>query len=432
MSFAFKRPRGHLRGALLRNTLWMFLGHVLRTGAQAAYFVVLARALGPEGYGAFAGTAALVSVFAPYSSMGSGNLLIRNVARDEQAFARAWGNALAMTVATGSGLVLLVIWLAKHILPPSVPAFLVLGVAVGDLVCLRLADVAGQAFQAFRRLGWTAQLQVIPTLLRLVAALALLYVAESSSLTWWGVFYGLTGGVSAGVGVWLVCRKLGKPEPDFGSATASLKEGFYFAVSLSSQGVYNDIDKTLLARLISTEVAGVYAAAYRIVDAAFAPVRALLYASYPLFFQHGSAGLRGSLRLAGRLTPAAAAYGLVACGGVFLGARFIPVLLGPGFGTSADAARLLAPLPFLRSLHYFAADTLTGADRQALRSFLQIAVAVFNALLTFALVQGFSWQGAAYASLASDGLLALLLWGAVLVGVRREPQLQKQLGRLPG
>src|SRR5580704_12844569 len=86
------------RSVLARNTLWMFLGQGLRLALQGACFVVIARALGVLNYGAFIGAVSLVAIFAPFATLGFGNLLIKNVARDRRLFPQYWGNGLLVSV----------------------------------------------------------------------------------------------------------------------------------------------------------------------------------------------------------------------------------------------------------------------------------------------------------------------------------------------
>ena len=74
----------------------------------------------------------------------------------------------------------------------------------------------------------------------------------------------------------------------------------YFAASQTSQTVYNDIDKTMLARLSTLEATGIYGAAYRIIDVSFVPVSALLWSSYPSFFRAGARGISASFEYASR------------------------------------------------------------------------------------------------------------------------------------
>ena len=74
------------KSILARNTGWMLLGQGLKLVIQALYFTVIARALGAANYGAFVGVVGLVGILFPFSTLGSGYLLIKNVARDKHQF----------------------------------------------------------------------------------------------------------------------------------------------------------------------------------------------------------------------------------------------------------------------------------------------------------------------------------------------------------
>jgi O-antigen/teichoic acid export membrane protein len=228
------------------------------------------------------------------------------------------------------------------------------------------------------------------------------------------LLYLLSTAVSASVGVLLVYLKLGSPRLDIARVTSELREGFYFSVSHSAASIYNDIDKTMLARLYTLEAAGLYAAAYRLIDVSFTPVRSLLFASFARFFQHGTAGLRGSFSFAKRLIPLAGAYGLFIGVALYLTAPLLPYLLGDEYQSAVEAVRWLALLPFLRAMHYFVADALTGAGFQGLRTGVQVIVGLFNVLINLVLIPTYSWRGAAWATIASDTLLLLglcaILW----------------------
>jgi len=400
----------------------MGLGLGIRVVVQAAYFIVIARSLGAEGYGAFVSVIALVNILVPFSGLGSGYLLVQNVSRSAELFAKYWGNVLAMTLLSGLVFVGAVLWLSHYFLPGSIPPLLVLLIAVSDLLFARVLDAGGLAFLAFQRLAWTAHLQVLLSLSRLGAALSLVGLVASPTPLELGWVYLLSTAVSACVGAFFVHRKLGTPGLDLAKVAAEIKEGFYFSVSLSAQNVYNDIDKTMLARLSTLEAAGIYAAAYRLIDVSFTPVRSLLYASYSRFFQHGAVGVRGSFGFAKRLLPITSAYGLIVGAALYLTAPLLPYLLGADYENAVEAVRWLAVLPLLKAVHYFLADTLTGAGFQGLRSGLQSLVAVCNVLICLLLIPIYSWRGAAWASIVSDALLLLGL-GVVLWYIHRKERL---------
>ena len=73
-----------LRSSLARNTAWMFIGAGLRVVIQGLYFIAIARTLGANKYGAFIGVLALVGIAVPFGDLGTGNLLVKNVSRDQE------------------------------------------------------------------------------------------------------------------------------------------------------------------------------------------------------------------------------------------------------------------------------------------------------------------------------------------------------------
>jgi hypothetical protein len=146
---------------IVKNTLWMLIGHGLRTILQAAYFILLARAVGAAGYGAFIGVSALVAILAPFASLGSGNILVKHVARDPSVFDKYWGNALLLTLVSGGMLLAALLVTSRFALPSSIAMLLIVTIGVADLLLTRLADISGQAYQAVQRLGRTAQPQPV-------------------------------------------------------------------------------------------------------------------------------------------------------------------------------------------------------------------------------------------------------------------------------
>jgi O-antigen/teichoic acid export membrane protein len=112
---------------------------------------------------------------------------------------------------------------------------------------------------------------------------------------------------------------------------------------------------------------------------------------------------------------------LLAFAGLLVGAPLIPKILGGEYLRTVEALRWLAILPLFKTVHYFFADALSGAGYQGLRMCLQIVVAVFNVLVNLWVIPAYSWRGAAWSSLASDGFLALLMWIAISALRRRQP-----------
>lgn len=404
---------------LARNTAWMMCGQGLRLLIQALYFVEIARSLGVRNYGAFIGVVALVGIVYPFGALGSGNLLVKNVARDKALFPVYWGRALVTTMTTGSLVFFLVLALSHFALPAQIPLRLVALVAGADLFGLNLMTIAGQAFQAFERLNWTATFNVLMSAGRLLGALLLVAIHPHPSPLQWGyIYFGCTGTVAV-VASSLAWSALGAPVLRLQLFHRELREGLYFSVSQTAQTVYNDIDKTMLARLGTLEATGIYGAAYRLIDVSFVPISALLWSAYPNFFRAGAGGLSASLDYARSLLFRALAYAGGICAFLLVSASLVPRILGPEYAATAEALRWLAVLPIFKSLHYFLSDALTGAGYQAVRTSLQASVAIFNVLINLWLIPAYSWRGAAWSSIASDAALFCGIGTAVYILSRR-------------
>lgn len=400
---------------LVRNTMWMIAGQGVRLVIKAVYFVEIARSLGPRNYGAFVGVVALVGIASPFGALGSGNLLIRGVSRNTISFRRYWGQSLVVTICCGSSLLAAVLLLSRFVLSTEIPLALVALVGISDILGLNIITLAGQAFTAFEQLKWTAVIWITMSAVRLGGALILIAVHSHPSALQWGYFYCGGNIVVALAAFILVCHRLGLPELRRPNGAGDLREGIYFSISLSAETLYNDIDKTMLVRLATLDAAGIYGAAYRLIDVSTVPIAALLASAYSKLFRVGLGGIGSTFDYTGRLLVRSLAYASLVCLLLLWSAGLIPFILGPGYAETVEALRWLAVLPVLKSVHYFLADALTGADYQRLRSLIQVGVAAFNILINLWVIPAYSWRGAAWSSIASDGLLACILGIAVLV-----------------
>ena len=287
---------------LIRNTLWMLGGQGFRVMIQALYFILLARLLGAEGLGTFVGVVSLVGIVAPLANLGSGNLLVKNAARDPRLFRAYWGRGLMVTSVTASSLIAAILLASSLLLPKSVPFGLVLCVALADLFFARLLDLSSQAFMAFQRLRPQAQLPAMLDIVsRLVAAAWLGLAGPAPTAATWSCCY-LAVSACVGVAAVLVaCRELGRPGLDRGRHAGELGEGALFSIGGQTEGIYQNIDKYMLLRLSAQGTTGIYVAAYRLIDAAYTPISSLFAATYARFFQHGMEGIRGTLRFTRRI-----------------------------------------------------------------------------------------------------------------------------------
>lgn len=409
--------------SLRKGSMWVIGGQFLSIALQAIYFVLMGRTLGSAEYGAFVGVVALVNVLSQFSSGGMEMILVRNLSRDRASFAVTWGNALRATLYGFLALVAISIGFAHLTLAPQLRS-LVPWIALSDGLFGKLVQVASRAFQGVGQLRRNAQLTTYINLGRAALAGGLaVYVHAAhrhASAALWARIYWLSPLVVALVALWMVTAELGWPAR--GCLTRKdLSEGMSFSLSNCSISIYNDIDKTFLVSLGMTYAAGIYAAAYRVVDVASAPLYGLYTAAMPRLFREGGKSVRAAEALTARLMKRTVPYGIAVSVASFAGAGLLPIIFGKSFAASAVALRWLCLLPLLRVLHYGWGSVITASTSQWMRTATQVLAAVLNLLLVWLMVPRWSWQGAAVASLLTDGALVLFCWIVLSWLRRKEP-----------
>lgn len=414
-----------MSNGLRRGSAWMIGGQMAALAFQAIYFVLMGRTLGSREYGALVGVVAMVAVLAQFSSCGMEMILLRNVSRDRASFAATWGTALRVS-AFGFILLLLIALALGRVFLRGELLLLVPWIAVSDGLFGKAAQLAGRALQGAGQLRAMAKLTAAMSAGRAALACAVFAYAR-----WWGGHvdallwarvYWIAPLLVGGIAFYVVTARFGWPRFER-MRHRDWSEGFSFSLSNSSISLYNDIDKTFLVSLGNTLAAGIYGAAYRVADVASAPLYSVYAAATPKLFREGAAHVERAHALSIQILRRTLLYGVGASTGLYFGARLLPWLFGPSFQESVVALRWLCLLPLLRVLHYAWGTTITASASQWYRTATQAGAAVLNLALCAWMIPLWSWKGAAWASLLTDGSLAVLSW-LVLRSIRTKAGIQ--------
>ncbi|HEX5235971.1 MAG TPA: oligosaccharide flippase family protein [Silvibacterium sp.] len=405
--------------SLRRGSAWLVGGQMAAIAFQAVYFVLMGRTLGSREYGAFVGVVALVAVLNQFSSCGMEMILLRNVSRDRSLFAATWGSALRVSVLGFVALLAAAVGFGHVFLRPDL-RLLVPWIALSDGLFGKAAQLASRALQGAGRLRAMAQLTAGMSLGRALLAAALFGYArwwggQADALLWARVYWIaplIVGAIACGI----VTARLGWPRFER-MRYRDWSEKFSFSLSNSSISLYNDIDKTFLVSLGNTFAAGIYGAAYRVVDVATAPLYSIYAAATPRLFREGGESVESAHALSNRILRRTILYAAGAAVALFFGAGLLPRLFGASFEESVVALRWLCLLPLLRVLHYSWGTTITASASQWNRTATQAVAAVLNLGLCAWMIPRWGWEGAAVASVMTDGALAVFSW-AVLWRIR--------------
>lgn len=397
---------------LARDTAHVGLWQAIRVGGQALWIVLIARLLGPHGYGAFAGAAGLATAVGGLTGLGMGLVMLQDVARDPSLFDDRWSKAVVACLVSGIVLAMLFIGLAPLILGQAVSLTALIAIGLSELLLFPFISIAAFAFSARNRMGTAAALPALMAAFRVLAALAFWMATPVRTLDAYAWFHAIATALCA-AGTWLWVRRQLRPRPvPFRLERHTLGEGFGFSLMWMVGNALNSLDKTLVLRLAGAEIAGLYAASYRFATVLALPVEALTMAAGPRLFRHGG-GTQKQPQLIRRLLLVALLYTLVAAAALWAMAGVLPWLLGARFEPAVSAARWMALFVPCYGLRLLGSNVLMASNCKTLRAIIEACG--LGLLIVFALLwlPRHGLQGAVMMICATEALLALVSWSVI-------------------
>ena len=393
------------RSRIARNFLVYSLDYGLRIFIQLGYFLVISRSLGPAAYGGFASITAITLLASTFSGIGCDQVLIRQVAKEHRPFAESFGNALSSVLYSSLVLVPLVMALSLVLDFATLSLTGVAMIAIADIVMNRAVWLANTSFQAHER----AQVQMVINLsalgLKFISVVLAWQLSDPLTLNAWALWYLAGATCSAVLAVSIVVAKLGAPRMTW--RPREIGDGFIYSLEFASLAGLRDLDKTVVVQTLGATAGGYYTAAFRIVDTASVPVRALLAATYTRYFHHSRSGGEAALGFARKVIP----YMVVLCILVGLGllvcAPVVPMLIGEDYRPAVGLIRILSIYPLLFGLSALNGDVLRALQQQRARLLIMLGLMVIYVPAIWLGTRLLAEDGAAIGRIAVQALLFL-------------------------
>ena len=388
----------------------MLAWQVLRATMQATWGIGLARVVGPEQYGLFAGFAGLASTLGALTGVGFGLLMLQNASRQPERFANYWNAALAAAGVSAALLATTYFCLASIFTGEKVSLFFLVAVGIPELVCLPLIVICSYAFQANERMGWAGALYAIAPLGNLLALVAFLALDDNQTISAylpWHMGISLTATMlSLAVVYLLISPRKKMPELN----TEDRNSAPSFAAMQMADTALASLDKTLVLRIAGSEFAGQYTAAYRLATVVALPVVSLALSVTPRLFRrrHGTAAEDRLERK--QLFGVATGIGFVTVPLMWILSFMLPWLLGTQFEPAAALSRQLLLLPALLGLSALGCSVLMTDGQRGTRVMVQTGAVAGLLLLIPWLIENHHSNGAAWAVQIVYAALVVAIW----------------------
>jgi O-antigen/teichoic acid export membrane protein len=392
-------------GRVATNTIARAAGEAVAKAASLAFYIVLARQLGSEDYGAFVFALAWTGALLIGAGFGTDELIAREVARDRSGAGRYLSNVVALKAVTAAlllGVAMAVVFIGGYSAAERAATLLVgLGV-VAEVVAKSWHSI----FQGYERLELISACLILQRVLTAVVGIAILLAGGglvAAALVYMG---GALAGLAAAELLWRRFTYAHRPRPTRAGAWALLIGGLPIGVAALLWVVLLKVDVLMLSFLASNRAVGLYAAASRLVEGTQFVAWAFDAAMLPWIARTTGPRLeRGYMLGLKFLFAALLPVGLlVAC---FSGA-IIALLYGSDFAGAATPLALLAPGIALYGLQSLSGTLLIARDAPGVLVRVAGFVAVQNIACNAVAIPLWGADGAAAVALSSSLLMTVL------------------------
>ena len=390
-----------LSKSLVKNTLALSIPNMLNPVVSFVLVLVISRYMGVEGLGEYSLVLSYVAVFAVIASLGLGDLIVRETAREPQDVLVFLSNA-AMFGAISSVAAIVGMNVFVAAMGYSAEVFTACLIMSFSLVASTVTTYLEAVFRSMEKAEYVAFTFLVENVIRVALCVVLVLhgygivtlfaVILATRVFGAALLFGLFVKVH-GMPGWQVrpeiWRSLVRHAPTFASIA------IFATIHLS-------IDTIMLSKLKSIESVGVYSAADRLLDITKMLPIAFAAALLPFFTKEFSGGVE---RLRG-LASDSLRYVLLGAlplvvGTVIIADQIITFIYGEKFLASIPVLRLhiVSLIPF--SMAYILAQVLIATDNQKVDLTINIIAAGINIVLNYLLIPHFAEMGAVAATLVT-------------------------------
>lgn len=402
----------------LRNTVVVLSAKVVARLIALVTVLYMIRRLGTDHYGTFTVLINLTAIVSVVLDLGFNVLFVREGARHQAEIQRYLRNVMSVRLLMSVAGFLL---LAALVYPIGLSDLLVPGFLL--MVLTSYATLLRNGLYAVQQLGYEAVAVVLESLVLL--ALVLYGGRTQQGVSYFVWAYAAQYGVSCAYFVAVLgLKRIAVPGWRF--EVVLLREWFWkglpFALTFVLTILYFRIDQPLIFVIRSETESALYGAAYKPIESLlFLPIT-FLSVVFPVLAVYHRERPKEMIDAVSRFYKALFLMGCPIAIGIFVLAHpLTPLLLGQQFVRSEPALRVLALALGIAFVNNAFIGALNASDRQASFTWAAGWSLVANVALNLTLIPLFGYQGASWATVATELVLGVAGW--ILVS--------RHVGRLP-
>ena len=372
---------------------------------------MVARMLGPQEYGAFAGVAALAIMLGSLASFGTNVVVLGEVSIDPSRRKDVLQYAIPVTLGCGTALLagyLAISTFALDNAGVSLDVLILLGSA--ELLLQPLLAIVSSEHLGLGKVARSQMLVILPLLLRLAAALIILMLDCTNPLVAYSYscFAASLAAFILAVATmperWPAIKQWRRPRLAEARIAAS-----YALINITAT-TPSELDKTLATKVLPLEASGMYSAGARVLGAGMLPISAMMLSALPRLFRAGGGQLEHAQRMINWVFAAALIYSMVFALLLWLMAPVFVSVFGADFqGIGLVIHGLALAVPGM-AVRMAAGGVVMALGKPMMRASFEAVGLLFLIAATLVLVPQLGVAGMPLALACSE-------WGMAILGV---------------
>lgn len=398
------------RSRVKANAIWIVMCRIIQSLLTLLIGTLSARYLGPGNYGLINYAASIVAFMVPIVQLGFRSTLVQEIVAHPDKEGETLGTALSLSTAAsvlGIGCVTAFVSVMNR---DNGDAIVVCSLYSIVLVFQSL-EMMQYWFQAKLMAKYTAVVSVVAYVLASCYRLSLLLMQKS---VYWFALTNMIDILCIAVTLLLIYHRKGGQKLTFSwnRGREMLARSKHYIISGVMVVIYSHTDRVMLTNMVSDAVNGIYSAGATCAALGNFVFQAVVDSMRPVIFSDKTRDEKRYENSLARLY-ALVIYGALAYGSVlFFGSKLIVALLyGKEYEASIPVLRILAwqtGISFAGSVRNI---WLLAEEKQGYLWKINMIGAMLNIILNLVLIPGHGAEGAAIATVISQGITNLLLCG---------------------
>lgn len=415
---------------IMGNTGWLFFDKILRMGMGMLVGVWVARYLGPEQFGLFNYTTAIVALFTAIATLGLNSIVVRDLVKHPEDASVTLGTAFLLQL-IGGVMATVAAVITVSIMRPNDATPRIIVAIVGSVMVFKSSDVIRYWFEARVQSKYTVWVENAAFLIFAAIKVGLILATAPLLAFVWVV---LAEAVLVAVLLLLIYtqqgNRLGAWRCHYARTQSLLQDSWPLILSGLAAMLYMRIDQIMLGQMLDDTAVGIYSAAVRISEVWYFIPMTIIPSIFPTIMAAKNKDSQLYYKNFKRLFDIMAILALSLAIPLSFGAEWITTLLyGPQFTESAKVLIIhiwgsLFVFSGLASSRWFIIENL-----QRYTLYRTLAGCATSLLLNYILIPQHGPIGAAWASVISQAL-ASVFFNAI--NIKTRPIFLLQIDSLSG